>query len=75
MLNKNERKGKLDQVTGHIKEAVGAVTGNRALKAEGKADVAVGKLEETVGKVEATIGHIEKKTADTLAGIGKSTTH
>lgn len=75
MLNKNERKGKLDQVTGHVKKAVGAATGNLPLKAEGESDVTVGKAEEAVGKVEHAVDDVAKKTAATIAKVGKSTTH
>ncbi len=54
MLNKDERQGKVDEVKGHIKQAVGTVTGNRALKTEGKVDVAVGKVESAFGKAVRT---------------------
>ncbi len=49
MWNKNERKGEIDQAKGKVKQAVGTVTGDDDLKAEGHVD-------ETVGKVEAAIG-------------------
>ena len=34
-----------------MKEAAGALTGNKKLQREGKADQAVGKIKQTVGKV------------------------
>ncbi|MEQ1729177.1 MAG: CsbD family protein [Vicinamibacterales bacterium] len=68
MLNKNERHGKLDQVKGQIKQAVGTVTGNERLKAEGKADEAIGKVEETVGRVT-------RKTGDAIEQAVKATKH
>ena len=68
MLNKNERKGRLDQAKGHVKQAVGAVIGNESLKAEGRADATIGKLEEAVGHVARTVGNA-------VVTIGKPAKH
>ncbi len=68
MLNKNERHGKVDQVKGQIKQAVGTVTGNERLKAEGQADEAIGKVEETVGRVT-------RKTGDAIEQAVKAVKH
>ena len=68
MLNKNERHGKVDQVKGQIKQAVGTVTGNERLKAEGQADEAIGKVEETVGRVT-------RKTGDAIEQAVKADKH
>ena len=38
MWNKTERKGKVDQAKGKVKQAVGSLTGNHDLKAEGHVD-------------------------------------
>lgn len=43
--------GKSDEVKGRVKEATGALTGDKKLKREGKADQAVGKIKQKVGKV------------------------
>jgi uncharacterized protein YjbJ (UPF0337 family) len=43
--------GKSDEVKGRVKEAAGALTGDKKLKREGKADQAVGKIKQKVGKV------------------------
>lgn len=43
--------GKSDEVKGRVKEAAGALTGNKKLKREGKADQAVGKIKQNVEKV------------------------
>jgi uncharacterized protein YjbJ (UPF0337 family) len=43
--------GKLDVAKGRIKEAVGALTGNDRLRAEGKVDQAVGKVEQVATKL------------------------
>ena len=43
--------GKSDEVKGRIKEAAGALTGNKELKREGKIDQAAGKTKNAVSKV------------------------
>jgi uncharacterized protein YjbJ (UPF0337 family) len=43
--------GKSDELKGRVKEAAGALTGDRKLKNEGKVDQAVGKLKQQVEKV------------------------
>jgi uncharacterized protein YjbJ (UPF0337 family) len=43
--------GKSDEVKGRVKEAAGALTGDRKLKREGKADQAVGKTKQEIEKV------------------------
>jgi uncharacterized protein YjbJ (UPF0337 family) len=43
--------GKTDEAKGRVKEAAGALTGDKKLKREGKADQAVGKVKQAVEKV------------------------
>ncbi|MBI3785966.1 MAG: CsbD family protein [Deltaproteobacteria bacterium] len=43
--------GKSDELKGRVKEAAGALPGDRKLKREGQADQAVGKLKQQVEKV------------------------
>ena len=43
--------GTMDKVKGHVKEAAGALTGDRKLKAEGKADQLAGKTKNAVETV------------------------
>jgi uncharacterized protein YjbJ (UPF0337 family) len=40
--------GKSDGLKGRVKEAAGALTGDKKLKREGKADQAVGKIKQKV---------------------------
>jgi len=51
--------GKTDQLKGRVKEAAGALTGDRTLKREGKIDQAAGKAKDTItraaDKVKRTI--------------------
>jgi uncharacterized protein YjbJ (UPF0337 family) len=62
-MNQNERDGAIDQVTGKIKQAVGTITGDAALHAEGQAD-------ETIGKVESAVGKASHQAGDTITRIG-----
>ena len=43
--------GKSDEAKGRLKEAAGALLGDKKLKREGKADQAVGKIKQQVEKV------------------------
>jgi len=65
MWNKNERHGKVDQAKGKVKQAVGTLTRNDDLKAEGQAD-------ETVGKVEAAVGRTRRKTGEAITRVAKA---
>lgn len=65
MWNANERKGKIDETKGRVKQAVGTLTGDEALKAEGERD-------ETVGKVEGAVGRTTKKVDDLVATVAEA---
>lgn len=65
MWNKNERKGKVDKAKGKVKQAVGTLTGDDDLKAEGRAD-------ETAGKVETAVGRLSHKAGDAITRAGKA---
>ena len=60
--------GRSDIVKGRIKEAAGALTGNDALRDEGKADQAVGNVKRVVEKVaeniKTTIDNVVEKTTN-----------
>ena len=43
--------GTVDKLKGRVKEAAGALTGDKKLKREGKADQAVGKIKQQAEKV------------------------
>jgi uncharacterized protein YjbJ (UPF0337 family) len=47
--------GKTDEAKGRVKEAVGALTGNEALKREGQVDQAVGKVKGATASVIDTV--------------------
>jgi uncharacterized protein YjbJ (UPF0337 family) len=47
--------GKMDQAKGRLKEAGGALTGNKRLKQEGKLDQAAGKAKSAATKAVNTV--------------------
>ena len=52
----------IDQAKGRVKEAAGALTGDRGLKNEGHADQAKGSLKKAVDRVAETVkGHNRSK--------------
>ena len=53
---KDNAEGKMHQVKGMIKEAVGNMVGNRELEAEGKIENLDGKIQEKLGQVEKVVG-------------------
>jgi uncharacterized protein YjbJ (UPF0337 family) len=62
MWNKDERNGKADQAKGRVKQAVGDLTGNKDLKAEGRVD-------EASGKVQAAVGHVRRETGKAIEAV------
>lgn len=53
--------GKMDQAKGHAKQALGDLTGNKKLTAEGKIDVAAGKAKEVVETASKAVEETSKK--------------
>ena len=60
MWNRDEVRGKADQVKGRVKEAVGDLNNDEQLREEGQADQAVGSVEESFGKGRRKIGNAIK---------------
>ena len=50
--SENSAEGKATHLKGHIKDAVGGLTGDTSLQTEGKIDQAKGKAQDFVGKVQ-----------------------
>ena len=67
MWNKNESNGKVDQAKGKVKQAVGTLTRNVDLKAEGQVD-------ETAGKVDAAVDRTSRKAGDAITRVGGALT-
>lgn len=51
-MHKDEVKGVSKQVKGAVKDAVGGLTGNEKLQAEGKLDKVAGKVQQKVGEAK-----------------------
>ena len=66
MWNKDEVRGKADQVKGKIKESVGNATDDEQLRDEGAADNAAGNVEETFGKGRRKVGEALNDLGDKI---------
>ena len=55
-MNRDEIKGKVEQVQGKVKEHIGRATSDERLRDEGAADQAEGEVREGYGKVKRNIG-------------------
>ena len=65
MWNKDEVEGKFNQGKGKVKQAVGDLTNNPDLEAEGEAD-------EVAGKVQDTAGRGARKVGEAIEDVGKA---
>jgi uncharacterized protein YjbJ (UPF0337 family) len=54
-MNKDELKGKAENLKGRAKQAYGAVTGDKGKEAEGLVDRVSGAVREKVGKTEREV--------------------
>jgi uncharacterized protein YjbJ (UPF0337 family) len=57
---------KTDKAKGRVKEAAGALTGDKDLESEGKADRAAGEVKEKVGDVKDTVEKAVDKVKDVV---------
>lgn len=48
----NSLKGKITHMAGRVKDALGGLTGNHGLQAEGKVDQMKGSVQDEVGEVQ-----------------------
>jgi len=61
---KDNIKGSFHKVKGTIKEEVGKVTGDRNLKAEGKAEKMTGKVQQRIGHAKEALANLKGQLAD-----------
>jgi uncharacterized protein YjbJ (UPF0337 family) len=62
---KREIKGKMDNIKGRVKEAVGALSGNKEREAEGAAERAAGAANEKIAETERKFeGSHEREETD-----------
>ena len=60
-MNKDQVKGRIEQVKGSVKEATGKVVGNKKLETEGQ-------LDQIAGKTQAGYGDIKEDVKDAVKG-------
>ena len=60
MWNRDEVRGKMDRVTGRVKEEVGDMTDDERLENEGRDERAQGEVQESFGKSRRKIGNAVK---------------
>lgn len=60
-MHKDEVAGVAKQAKGAVKDAVGGLTGNTKLQAEGKMDKAAGKVQQKAGEVKDAASKALKK--------------
>lgn len=48
----NSLKGKISHAAGHIKDALGGLTGDKSLQAEGKVDQVKGQIQDGIGEIQ-----------------------
>lgn len=65
-MNRDEIKGKVDQVQGKIKEGLGHATGDQRLHDEGVADQAAGEAREGYGKVKRNVGEAIEEVGERI---------
>jgi uncharacterized protein YjbJ (UPF0337 family) len=61
-MNKEQLKGRVEEMKGSIKEVAGKLVGDRALEAKGI-------TEKKIGKVQENLGDIKQDIKDTLASM------
>lgn len=63
-MNKDTVEGNLKQVKGSVKEALGKVTGNTRLEADGATEKVAGKAQEALGETKEAADNVAKKLRD-----------
>ena len=64
-MNKDQVKGKVENLKGRAKDAAGAVTGNKERQAEGMIDRAKGAVREKVGDVKEEVRRDQTRDDET----------
>jgi uncharacterized protein YjbJ (UPF0337 family) len=66
MWNKDEAKGKADQLKGRAKQAAGDLTNDEELREEGAADEVAGNVQEGIGTGRRKVGEAIKDLGDKI---------
>lgn len=51
----NSLKGKIKHAAGHVKDAIGGLTGDKSMQAEGKVDQLKGSVQDKFGEVQRDV--------------------
>jgi uncharacterized protein YjbJ (UPF0337 family) len=62
-VNKDQIKGKIEEIKGDVKERIGGATKDRSTQAEGFAEKQKGKVREGIGNLKEDM-HRERKDPD-----------
>lgn len=54
-MNKDQAKGRINEVKGKVKEVAGKLSGNKDLEREGKIEIAGGKVQASYGDLKEEI--------------------
>jgi len=60
-MNKDQMKGKLENLKGRVKEALGSTSGNKSTEAEGFGERVKGAVQENVGDAKEAISRHDKQ--------------
>jgi uncharacterized protein YjbJ (UPF0337 family) len=63
-MNKDQVKGTAENVKGRVKEAAGALSGNKRTEAEGVAERVHGAARKKVGDVKSDLAHEVEKSGE-----------
>ena len=59
-INKDQVKGRVEEVKGSVKEATGKIVGDRTLEAKGNIEKNLGKVQAKVGDIKRDLKHSSK---------------
>jgi uncharacterized protein YjbJ (UPF0337 family) len=63
-MNKDQTQGKVDNIKGRVKEAAGALTGDKQTQAEGTAERIKGAVQKKVGDIKHDVARSVEKDED-----------
>ncbi len=67
-MNKDELKGKAENLKGRVKEALGTLTGHKDKESEGAAERVEGAAKEKFGQAKEKFGQAKEKISRDLSG-------
>jgi uncharacterized protein YjbJ (UPF0337 family) len=63
-MNKDQVRGKIENIKGRVKEAVGALTGNKKTESEGAAERVKGAVQKKMGDLKHEVAREVEKSND-----------